>query len=641
MRRVTLLAICFCFLLLHAPARASAKEHWVRVRSGNFLLVGNVNEKEIRRVALHLEQFREAITRLFPQTNFHSAVPTTVVIFGSERSYRPFKPKASTAGYFQSGPDVNYLTLTTELQGHRDPISVILHEYSHLLMNNVNRKVPTWFGEGLAECYSTFIISDDRKLVLGRPITNHLSLLRRKTLLSLKTLLQVDDQSPHYNEQGKERLFYAQSWLLTHYLLLGRSGQRAPQLNKFVELVSENVPLEQAFEQSFATTFTSMENELREYLKLDRFPVMSRELENKLWIVSEMQASPITEAETLAYLGDLLLHSNRRESEAYLQRALALDPSLAMAHASLGMLQSQQGKSEQARLSLEKAVAANPDNYLFRYYFAFVLSRTGRDREGVVFGYAPEVADRMRQHLRKAIELRPDFLESYDLLAFVNLVTNRELEESIEFLDRAIMAAPRNNDLVLMLAQIHLRKDDYVKARRVLDDATRNTSDPELKLNMQALLIRIASREEARAQFNTASDAQNVSDLSAQTPAQAQEVVEDFDPAHYLRLALKPPQEGETQVQGMLVRIECQDKGIMFVVRVADEVLRFRTPAFKHVYLRTFSSDAGRELTCGPRNPENNVVINYLRSNDSQSNLYGIAKSIEFVPKDFKLDPGP
>ncbi len=643
MRRVTLLALSIGLVLLQAPGLTSAKEHWVKVRSKNFLLVGNVNEKEIRRVALHLEQFREAITRLFPETNFHSSVPTTVVIFGSDSSYRPFKPKASTAGYFQSGTDVNYLTLTTELQGGQDPFGVILHEYSHLLMNNVSGRVPTWFSEGLAECYSTFTIRD-RHVELGRPIENHVRLLRRKSLLPLKTLLQVDNQSPHYNEPDKERLFYAQSWLLTHYLLLGRGGQRAAQLHKFVELVSEGVPLEEAFQQSFASSFVVMENELRAYLDRDRFPVISRELEATVGFGSDVQASSLSPAETAAYLGDLLLHSNRPESEIYLQRALTLDPNLAMAHASLGMLREQQGKLTEARGSLEKAVSASPDNYLFRYYYAFVLSRTGRGPDGMVSGYLPEVADKMRRHLRKAIELKPDFLESYELLAFVNLVTNHEVVDSIELLNKVIAASPRNNDLVLMLAQLYMRKHDYTKARDVLENARRHTTGAKLKLNMQALTARIASLEQILTNANPTIDARTqtaISETRTEAPAETYQAIEELDPAQLLRLALKQPQWGETQVQGTLVRIDCHDKGIMFVVKVADEVLRLRTAAFKHVYLRAFSSDAGRELTCGPRNPENNVVINYLRSAESPSNFIGVAKSVEFVPKDFKLSPEP
>ena len=118
-------------------------------------MIGNANEKEIRKVALRLEQFREVFTQLFPNMKFNTPVPTTVVVFKSDSSYAPFKPSANTAGYFQSGDDVNYITLTTELQT-MDPFNVIFHEYTHLLVNNTFKNAPVWFNEGLAEYYSTF-----------------------------------------------------------------------------------------------------------------------------------------------------------------------------------------------------------------------------------------------------------------------------------------------------------------------------------------------------------------------------------------------------------------------------------------------------------------------------------------------------
>src|SRR5215211_7741710 len=106
-------------VVLLAAQAAAAKETWTSVRSQNFSLVGNASEKEIRQVATRLEQFRDAFTRIFPQVKFNSPVPTTVVVFKSDSTYKPFKPVAdgkavSVAGYFQAGEDVNYITLTTE-----------------------------------------------------------------------------------------------------------------------------------------------------------------------------------------------------------------------------------------------------------------------------------------------------------------------------------------------------------------------------------------------------------------------------------------------------------------------------------------------------------------------------------------------
>ncbi len=219
--------------------------------------------------------------------------------------------------------------------------------------------MPTWFNEGLAEYYSTFSITDDQKVVVGRPIASHVYRLRENKMLPLRTLFQVDPKSPYYNESDKQSIFYAESWALMHYLILGKDGERKSQLGKFVELIAASVPMEQAFQQAFAMTFESMEKELREYIQRDRYPIVSTSFTSKVGYDSAMQSAPITEAEAQAYLGDLLLKSNRADAESYLQKALALDPNLAMANASLGLLRVRQGKPDEARKSLERALAAS------------------------------------------------------------------------------------------------------------------------------------------------------------------------------------------------------------------------------------------------------------------------------------------
>jgi hypothetical protein len=133
--------------------------------------------------------------------------------------------------------------LTTELNGSQDAFSVIFHEYTHLLVNNTFKNAPVWFNEGLAEYYSTFKITDDRKITLGTPIGNHVYLLRDSKMLPLRTLFEVDHKSPHYNESKKQGIFYAQSWALMHYLLIGKTGFVAP-LTRFLELQEANVPLD-------------------------------------------------------------------------------------------------------------------------------------------------------------------------------------------------------------------------------------------------------------------------------------------------------------------------------------------------------------------------------------------------------------
>jgi hypothetical protein len=53
----------------------------------------------------------------------------------------------------------------------------------------------------------------------------------------------------------------------------------------------------------------------------------------------------------------------------------------------------------------------------------------------------------------------------------------------------------------------------------------------------------------------------------------------------------------------------------------------------------TYSNDTRGEITCGPRKPENNVVVAYVPSTTPRPKVDGVIKSVEFVPRDFKLKP--
>ncbi len=644
-RLALILAIVFCFQgIVSSNATVSAKDTWTSVRSKNFLLVGNASEKDIRQVGVRLEQFREVFSRLFTSLNVNSPVPTTVVVFKNDESYRPFKPNANTAGYFQPGPDVNYITLriTNDLNSQQDAFTIIFHEYTHLLVRNTSGNVPTWFNEGLAEYYSTFSITDDQKVVMGRPIASHVYRLRENKMLPLRTLFQVDQKSPYYNERDKQSIFYAESWALMHYLILGKDGQRMPQLSKFVDLISTNVPMEQAFQQAFATTFEKMENELHAYIQNDRYPIISGSFTSKVGYDSAMQSAPITEAEAQAYLGDLLLKSDRAECEVYLQKALALDPDLAMANASLGLLRVRQGKHEEARKRLERAVAASSQNYLIHYYFAYALSREGMSDMQTVMGMTPETAAIMRRELKRAIQLRPDFLESHSLLAFVSLVTGTELEETIEMLKQALAGSPRRSDLMFMLAQFYARKEDFKAARQLLDKVIAN-GDADTRQPAQRLLTQLVSVEEQLARINKQKEEQESYSRHGTTPDDSSEATDQvekaFDPAAALRESLKKPATGEMQTQGTLTRIDCDAKGITFVVKVNDRFLKLTTDTFQHANIVSFSEDAGNQITCGLRKTQNNVVVAYVPPTDPRAKADGVLKSLEFVPPDFKLRP--
>jgi hypothetical protein len=109
------------------------------------------------------------------------------------------------------------------------------------------------------------------------------------------------------------------------------------------------------------------------------------------------------------------------------------------------------------------------------------------------------------------------------------------------------------------------------------------------------------------------------------------------DPSSYLREVLRTPGAGETQLQATLVKIECEAKGIVFVVQTPNGLLRLRTDKFEDIELTTYDPKVSGDITCGDTKLNNLVVVCYLPNTDKKVKADGVLKSIEFVPADFKL----
>ncbi len=640
-RLAGILAPIFC-LLLAAPVHAStAKDSWISVRSKNFTLVGNASEHDIREVASRLEQFRSVFTLLFPKARFNDALQTRVIVFKSDSAFKPFKPlyngrPASVAGYFQSGPDVNYIALTSEHRNTENPYSTIFHEFVHLLIENNIHNPPLWFNEGLAEFYSSFEISDsDKKVTLGKPILNHVLRLRENKFIPLQTLFAVDHASPLYNERSKQGIFYAESWALVHYLLLGNNEQRKEQFLTFLNLLSVGKPVNESFQQAFQTDFARIEKELAQYISRNYYPVRYSTLNQQVDSDKEMQSAPVSEAQTQSFLGDLLLHSNRLDdAESYLNQALTLDANLASAHSSLGLLRARQKRFGEAKEHLQRAASASTQNYLVHYYYAYVLSREGMDEEYLVSGYAPELVETMRGELRQAIKLAPDFPESYYLLAFINLVTGEQLAEATGMMVRAISLKPGREDFALVLGQIYLRRKQFNAARNTITPLARTSPDPQLRARAEALIERTAALEEqaALAHSNGNDAAHNAAGTASDPNGTASSPPPPASPM------LKKQFEG-TRARGLLSRIECNGAGVVLFVQVGNHTLRLHNAAADQIKFVTYVAGINDRIRCGVRDPANTVLVTYRPAKDARAGYDGEAVAVEFVPEDIQTEP--
>jgi tetratricopeptide (TPR) repeat protein len=473
-----LIAIFLFFLLM--PPSSLAKDNWTRIQSKNFIFVGNAGESEMRRFALRLEQFRQVIALLLPNNRLSTSVPTTVVIFKSDDSFQPFKPKYKgktvnqVAGYFLSGADGNYIALTTETRS-ADPYHVIFHELTHFLVDRNIPNAPVWLNEGIAEFYSTFDTLDEgQKYRIGRPIAWHLAELQNRSTLPLKTLLTVDQRSPYYNEAGKSGIFYAESWALVHYLLLGEHGKRQAQFERFISQLNTTTSVEDNFRQSIEDDYKKLEGELRSYISRRVYPVMEYRFDKQLELNKEMQSGAMSEADVEFYKGDLLLRFGRvEEAESHLQKSIALEPNAAMSQISLGLLRLRQKQPAAAKDLFQQAIKSNPGNYLAHYYFAGALGQEGKIEEAI-------------KSYKQALLLKPDASRVFAELSFLYYEAQREAEGD-QALRQAIRHDQTDASLYLARSWAFLRAARGISAAKaalayLLLKGWRNTHSPYMAL---------------------------------------------------------------------------------------------------------------------------------------------------------------
>jgi len=124
-----------------------------------------------------------------------------------------------------------------------------------------------------------------------------------------------------------------------------------------------------------------------------------------------------------------------------LQRALSLQPTVAEANATLGIIYLKQGKLAEAEQALRAELAAHPDAFKARHDLAAVLDLEGR----------PEEAQPL---LRAVLKTKPDFAGARYLLGKI-LLAQGAAAEAVEHLEAAARLAPDEANIRYQLGQAY------------------------------------------------------------------------------------------------------------------------------------------------------------------------------------------
>lgn len=643
LRRSLFFAVLFLILAFGSTA-ASAKDVWLNVKSENFNLYGNASEKEIRRAATKLEQFRETFRLVFASTKLETAVPTNVIVFKSNSYYKEFKPKRAdgktdnfVAGFFQPGEDVNYITLSMD-GDDTETFKTIFHEYVHSILNaNFSRiTIPPWFNEGLAEYYSTFQIRDNRVASLGLPLSEHLEMLSRGELMPLESLFAVSGYGLLQMPEGPRSVFYAESWALIHYLV--QTG-KTDGLNKFLTSINNGEDAKASFEKAFLMDYKQMEKELRKYARSGTFKYHSISFKNELTFDTDMAVTPIDEGDANAILGDLLYHNNRVEdAEPYLAKALAAHPESTVANTAMGMSRFRAGKYDEAGAFLEKVVSENSNYHFVCYLYALVLTKPAADGARSV---SEDTAKKAVGLLKRSIELDPKFFASYDLLAYVSLTSGVARDEAADAVSAALKLRPNDPALMLRLAELYARMDKVAEAGRIAAKAESLSDDPQIR-NRAANLREFAetmARNQAmqdEAASYTGAVIDDSGGLEQMTPEELKEANET--PRIYsINQSLGPLKEGTNRVLGYITKITCPNGTVSYSVSADGETFTLTSKDFQGLELQIYGGNGASQVGCDADLSSSKAVLTYTPAKTRSGRSRGELLAIDFVPDFFRL----
>jgi hypothetical protein len=272
---------CLVVILLMPAAElcfAAGREKWTEVRSPDLLVLTDCNERQGRRVALQFELMRSVFRQFFNLPGAVKDPVVTIIAVKDEDGLKRLMPefwasKGSSlshpaAGVYVAGPERARIALrldVTENQATDDPFEGAHYGYVHFLAGHLLSQLPLWLVEGSAELFGSTKV-EGRQIVVGTPSSANLEALHGTKLLPLANLFAVDASSPYYHEENRTSIFYAQSWLLTKYLVTRDWREGTHRVADFVGLLGQSVKPEEAARRTIGDPVL-LQKELHRYLR--------------------------------------------------------------------------------------------------------------------------------------------------------------------------------------------------------------------------------------------------------------------------------------------------------------------------------------------------------------------------------------
>ncbi len=557
-----LLASVFCF---HAPA-ATEPSPWLEIHSTHFTVITDAGEKRGREVALRFEQMRAVFATLLGKERLNQPLPLTIFAFKDDKTYYQLAPLVhvegqpqpqpiDSPGFILHGEDQDFIVLNLF---EPEPWRAVAHDFAHMLLNYNYPPAQGWFDEGFAEYFGSIRV-DDKQYEIGgdpelspslnqdllgnqrdtRPPKSLTELLGAEVWISLPDLFTMKHDTTSFNEGTHHTLYYAESWMVMHYLF---HEKKLPETGMYFNLVlNQHVPVEDAIHQAYRMTSAQLEDAVKKYFHsqaalfavLDtarqanpnsdhpanmatadqpyRFPALVGPED------SAIISRPLPESDARAlYAGVQIRIPDRREaglkelhdlataptpadikSEVKTQRAEQQDDDTnaqlptytvgnAIAHRLLAWDHIERGEFDAALTELSAAATLNPRDMWVRYYVSALKYHMAQARHTDMQGLPNMMLD-----LRSVLEWYPEMADAYDLLALARNEGGGPAA-AMQAERAAMQLSPRDERYSYHLALIYMTDKKWDAAEGQLE-RLKASADPKVAALAHDQLEKLAS----------------------------------------------------------------------------------------------------------------------------------------------------
>jgi tetratricopeptide (TPR) repeat protein len=516
--RVLSRAIGFVALVSCLPASAADQPQWIRVSSDHFIVLTDAGQKKGHEVAARFEQMRATFGQLLVRKKLRMSEPLEIIAIRDDKEYAQLAPlqngqPTNASGFFLSGDDRVYVVLNLF---EADSWRAVEHQLAHYLLNYNYPPTQPWFDEGFAEYFASLNftakqaeLGTDPQLypayrtdLLGNQtesggLKSFTEILSAPVWLTMADLFGMKNRVVNGQEGTHHTLFYAQSWMVVHYLL---NSNKLSETGTYFELVeNQKVPVGQAIQQAYGMTVAEFDKAVKDYFhslkalsaSLDEFkgpnPPPGPEIVYQSALpfsVDDVATStkqvPLIEAQALVDEMELRIPERRERAFQELQ-ALASDTrtETTVAHRALAWGYVQKNDIKDAYEELKNAVQINSSDSWTRYYLALTTYHSG-EKAARVQGLA-----NMMESLQIVIDEHPDFAEAYNMLGWARL-TGGGANSAVEAMRMAVQLSPRNEEYQLRLARSYTAAKKWSEATDTLE---------RLKLSENISIARAATKE--------------------------------------------------------------------------------------------------------------------------------------------------